>query len=80
MQHTLYIVALLSAPPLACVVITGLGSQIVQTVTQLKDQSLAFIPKVLLTTILIVILIPWYINTVREYFQYIFNYMDITTQ
>lgn len=80
MKQTLYIVALLSAPPLACVVIIGLGSQIIQTVTQIKDQSLAFIPKVLFTTILLVILIPWYITTVREYFQFIFSYMDVTTQ
>ena len=80
MQHTLYIVALLSGPPLACIVVVGLASQIIQTVTQLKDQSLAFIPKVVLTTILLVILIPWYISTVKGYFQFIFSYMDISSQ
>jgi len=79
-QRTLYIIALLSAPPLGCIVVVGLGSQIIQTVTQLKDQSLAFIPKVVFTTILLVMLIPWYITTLKEYFDFIFKYMDITTQ
>ena len=80
MQQTLYTVTLLSAPPLITQVVIGLLSQIVQTVTQLKDQSLSFIPKMAVTAVIMVLMLPWYITTVKTYFNLIFNYMDIATQ
>ena len=80
MQQTLYTIALLAAPPLITQVIIGLSSQIVQTVTQLKDQSLSFIPKMAVTLVVLVAMLPWYITTVKSYFNLIFNYMSIATQ
>jgi flagellar biosynthesis protein FliQ len=80
MQQTLYTVTLLSAPPLITQVVIGLMSQILQTVTQLKDQSLSFIPKMGVTAIVLVAMLPWYITTVKSYFNLIFNYMEIATQ
>jgi flagellar biosynthetic protein FliQ len=80
MQQTLYTITLLAAPPLITQVVIGLGSQIVQTVTQLKDQSLSFIPKMAVTMVVLITLLPWYITTVKTYFNLIFNYMSIATQ
>ena len=80
MQQTLYTIALLAAPPLATLVFVGLGSQIIQTVTQLKDQALSFIPKMVVTGIVLLILLPWYIVTLKNYFSIIFSYMGITRQ
>lgn len=80
MQQTLYTVALLAAPPLITLVFVGLSSQIVQTVTSLKDQALSFIPKMAVTGIVLVLLLPWYIVTLKNYFNIIFNYMGITKQ
>ncbi len=80
MQRTLYTVTILAAPPLITQVVIGLGSQIIQTVTQLKDQSLAFIPKMAVTAVVMVLMLPWYITQVKTYFNFIFNYMDIATQ
>ena len=80
MQQTLYTVTILAAPPLITQVVIGLGSQIIQTVTQLKDQSLSFIPKMAVTAVVLVLMLPWYITQVKTYFNFIFNYMDIATQ
>ena len=80
MQQTLYTITLLSAPPLITQVVVGLLSQILQTVTQLKDQSLAFIPKMAVTAVVLIAMLPWYITTVKTYFNIIFNYMGLTTQ
>ncbi|MCH2205618.1 MAG: flagellar biosynthetic protein FliQ [Lentisphaerales bacterium] len=80
MQQTLRTTMLLAAPPLISLVVVGLLTQIVQTVTQLKDQSLTFIPKMAVTGGLMLILLPWYITEIKAYFQLIFNYMGITTQ
>ena len=75
MQKTLYVVALLSAPPLITMIVVGLASQVLQTVTQLKDQSLSFIPKVVISVIIMLILLPWYLKIIRQYFEQIFEYM-----
>ena len=80
MQRTLYVIMLLSAPPLIALIVVGLTVQIIQTVTQLKDQSLSFIPKMAIAGAIILILLPWYISQVKSYFQFVFNYMGITTQ
>lgn len=80
MQQTLRTTMLLAAPPLISLVVVGLVTQIIQTVTQLKDQSLTFIPKMAVTGALMLILLPWYITEIKTYFQLIFNYMGITTQ
>ena len=80
MQQTLRTTMLLAAPPLISLVVIGLSTQIIQTVTQLKDQSLTFIPKMFVTGALMLIMLPWYITEIKTYFQLIFNYMGITTQ
>jgi len=80
MQQTLYTIALLASPPLVTLVFVGLSSQIIQTVTQLKDQALSFIPKMAVTGIVILLLLPWYIVTLKNYFSIVFNYMGITKQ
>ena len=75
-KTTLYTTALLSAPPLLTMVVVGLGSQIVQTVTQLKDQSLSFIPKVVITSVIMLMMLPWYIQVLQQYFATIFNHLS----
>ena len=79
MQQTLRVTMLLAAPPLISLVVVGLLTQILQTVTQLKDQSLTFIPKMFFTGGLMLVMLPWYITEVKSYFQLIFSYMGITT-
>jgi len=74
-QQTLYVLTLLAGPPLLTMIVVGLASQILQTVTQLKDQSLSFIPKVGITAIVMLILLPWYIETIRQYFEFIFSFV-----
>ena len=80
MQQTMYTIMMLSAPPLISLVVVGLSTQIIQTVTQLKAQSLTFIPKMFVTGAVMLILLPWYISTLKDYFQLIFNYMSITRE
>ena len=76
MQLTMQSVALLSAPMIITVMIVGIVSQILQTVTQLKDQSLSFVPKVVVAGIVLVVSIPWYINHLKHYVDIIFSYMS----
>lgn len=75
MQLTMQTVAILAAPMIVTVMVVGIVSQILQTVTQLKDQSLSFVPKVIVAGIVLLISIPWYINHLKHYVDIIFSYM-----
>lgn len=73
MRMTLLTVALISAPVLATIVIVGLTTSILQTVTQLRDQSLTFVPKVIGVGVVILLAMPWYIQVLRQYVETIFT-------
>ncbi|OGV49769.1 MAG: hypothetical protein A2X49_02840 [Lentisphaerae bacterium GWF2_52_8] len=73
MKLTIETAAMLSAPIIGTVVIVGLISQVLQSVTQMKDQALSFVPKVLIAGIVFVLLIPWYIQIIQRYVEIIFG-------
>jgi flagellar biosynthetic protein FliQ len=76
MHLTVQTAALLVAPLIGTVLIVGLVSQIIQTVTQLKDQALSFVPKVFVAGIVFVLLIPWYLQLMQKYTEIIFSFIE----
>jgi len=73
MVKTLEKMALLCLPIIGTIMIVGIITQIIQSVTQLKDQALSFVPKVFITGFVFVIMIPWYIQQVQQYTEFIFQ-------
>lgn len=80
MKLTMTTSAWLCAPLITTVVVVGLVTQILQSVTQLKDQALTFVPKMLITGIVFVLAIPWYIQVVQSYCEVIFTLMGKAAQ
>ncbi len=74
-QLTIQTVTLLAAPIIGTVLVVGVVTQILQTVTQIKDQSLSFVPKVFIAGVVFTLSIPWYIQLVRKYTETIFTLM-----
>ncbi|QBG47390.1 flagellar biosynthetic protein FliQ [Verrucomicrobia bacterium S94] len=72
-HFTLVTAAKLSAPYLLTTVIIGVLMNILQTVTQLKDQSLSFIPKVAVVGVVGLLALPWEITVLMGYFNYIID-------
>ncbi|MDZ8117266.1 flagellar biosynthetic protein FliQ [Pontiella agarivorans] len=70
-HFTLVTAAKLSAPYLLATVIIGVLMNILQTVTQLKDQSLSFIPKVAVVGVVGLLALPWELTVLMGYFNYI---------
>lgn len=68
--------AILSAPIILTIVAVGLIANILQAVTQLKDQALAFVPKVFIVGLVFVLLTPWYIQTMEHFTQTIFDLIE----
>jgi len=63
MQETLKTAALLAAPMLVASMATGLLMSILQTVTSIQEQSLTFVPKVGVSILVGIIVLPWGLQT-----------------
>lgn len=79
LQKTLLLSLQLSAPVLLVCMIVGLAISIFQSVTQLQEATITFVPKILAGFLAIIFLAPWmldvYINSVNEIFASIPNYI-----
>ncbi|MBA3313076.1 MAG: flagellar biosynthetic protein FliQ [Planctomycetaceae bacterium] len=58
---------MIAAPVLACAVIVGLVISILQAVTQLQDQTLSFVPKIIAMGAVMVYVLPWAISRMTAY-------------
>ena len=68
MQMAIKTVILASAPPLLLGLIVGIVVSIIQTITSINEQTLAFIPKILAVFLSLIIFGPFIISTIKELF------------
>lgn len=66
-QEALFLVIRLSAPMLLVSLVVGLAVSVFQTVTSIQEQTLTFVPKVLLTFTTIILLGNWMATTLTDY-------------
>ena len=69
MREGLMLTLLLSAGPMLASMVIGLVVSLFQAVTQIQEQSLQFIPKVVGIAVLIVLLGPWMLDQLISYIQ-----------
>jgi flagellar biosynthetic protein FliQ len=68
-KQTLQTVLLVSAPMLGAGLIVGLIISIVQVVTSIHDAALAFVPRIIVTFVVFLIVFPWMMNVMMSYTQ-----------
>jgi len=66
-KQTLETVLLVSAPMLAAGLIVGVIVSIVQIITSIHDTALAFVPRIVVTFIVFLIVFPWMMTTMVSY-------------
>src|SRR5206468_7731562 len=66
-KQTLETVLLVSAPMLAAGLIVGVIVSIVQIITSIHDTALAFVPRIVVTFIVFLIVFPWLMKTMVLY-------------
>ena len=66
-REALYIALQLSIPLLSVGLVIGLTVSIIQAVTQIQEQTLSFIPKILAVVGTLIFLMPWMLNVIVEY-------------
>ena len=79
-QSTVKIILLLGLPSLIVSMVIGLLISIFQAVTQISDASLAFVPKMILVSIFIVVSLPWIGDHIEIYTLDLWNMIIVFGQ
>lgn len=58
-REALYLVLLVSAPPVLASMLVGLGVSIFQATTQIQEQTLTFVPKIIAVFVSLIVAGPW---------------------
>lgn len=66
-QRALIVVLEISLPLLLVGLCVGLCVSLFQTVTQIQEQTLAFLPKLIAMATALVFLLPWLLSVITEY-------------
>lgn len=74
-QKAIVLIMVMAAPILLSAIVVGLTISIVQSVTQIQEQTLTFVPKIFAALVVLALAMPWMIDTfitaVKEMFDYI---------
>lgn len=66
-QQAIKITLMLAAPMLLGAMIVGISVSIFQAITQINEQTLSFVPKVVTIFLLLVLSGPWLLETITGY-------------
>ncbi|MDM5297946.1 flagellar biosynthetic protein FliQ [Bacillus pumilus] len=75
-ERSVYVVLLISGPLLALALIVGLIVSVFQATTQIQEQTLAFIPKIVAVLIGLVVFGPWMLSTIVSFTTELFSNLD----
>ncbi|MCE2966898.1 MAG: flagellar biosynthetic protein FliQ [Phycisphaerales bacterium] len=74
-RDALLITLKISMPILLAGVVVGLVISIFQSVTQIQDQALTFVPKIVVMILAAIVLIPWIVERLVQFTQEMFVLM-----
>ncbi len=66
-RESLTLMLFLSAPILMAALVVGLAVSILQAVTQIQEQTLSFVPKILGMGVVAVMTLPWLFARIMEF-------------
>lgn len=72
MAETIKITLLVAAPMLIVGLAVGVIISLFQAVTQIQEMTLTFVPKIIAVLVTLVAALPWIINLMVNFTQYIF--------
>ena len=67
MREMLALMMVLSAPILLAALIVGLTISILQAVTQVQEQTLTFVPKILAMIVVTIVMAPWLLQVMMDF-------------
>ena len=76
-QKALMLIMVVSAPILLSAIVVGLSISIVQSVTQIQEQTLTFVPKIFAAILVLIVTAPWIIDVFTETTRELFDYIKV---
>lgn len=73
-RHTLILALLVSTPMLAIGLVVGVVVSLFQAVTQIQEQTLTFVPKIVAMVTAAIFLFPWMSHHMVEYAREMFGH------
>ncbi|GGG80691.1 MULTISPECIES: flagellar biosynthesis protein FliQ [Paenibacillus] len=71
--QALYTILKASAPMLVIALVVGLIVSVFQATTQIQEQTLAFVPKIVAVFLSIIVFGPWILNTIVDFTYNLLN-------
>jgi flagellar biosynthetic protein FliQ len=72
-RAAIFLTLLLGAPVMLVSMVVGLAISIIQAVTQIQEQTLSFVPKIMVMLLATLITLPWAIGQLVEYSTTLFR-------
>lgn len=72
-REAVFTILKVSVPIILTALIVGLLVSILQATTQIQEQTLAFVPKIIAAVLAIIFFGPWILTTMYDYAYYLFN-------
>lgn len=66
-REALVIAALISAPVLVAGMVVGMAVGLIQALTQIQEQTVAFVPKLIAMALVLGLSLPWVLTRLIEY-------------
>jgi flagellar biosynthetic protein FliQ len=79
-QQALYIAMLVGAPLLLTALAVGLIIGMVQAATQINEQTLSFIPKLIAMSLVLVVTGPWMLRTLVQFTRQLIENLPATVR
>lgn len=72
-RNATYLALSIGGPVLIVSLVVGLAVSILQAVTQIQEQTLSFVPRIVIVSFTMLLLLPWAIQRVVEYATTLFQ-------
>jgi flagellar biosynthesis protein FliQ len=73
--RTLQTAILLAAPPLLAGLIVGVAVSIFQAITQMQEQTLVLVPKILAVALVLLLCLPWMLQVLLTFTTTLFTHL-----
>jgi len=76
MRETLVTALMLAAPMLLAGLVVGVTISLIQSMTQLQEMTLTFIPKIVAVVTVMILFAPWMIGLVTGFFHRVMDFVS----
>jgi len=80
LKDMLMMIVLLSSPVLVSSMVVGTLIGVLQTVTQVQEQTLTFVPKIIIGLFILMVTAPWLVDQLLSHTQHMFDLMITLAQ